>query len=722
MSPATPRFNGETLRGFAAGLWGAAVGMYLTALVLAAFVAPLHARGTTFHPEITPFNGLEAAATLPWQEVLEKRMYFAHLAVCPALAWLAVRWSRRLSGWACLAACVLFAPAITSAYDHYYHGHVHANNLLFAAAALALPLVAAAARRFLGGAREAFTPFAAPEAPADGPRSPVRFLSRSLPPALALLGMLAFFYGPRDVETLADRFTTDFHVSSYVIGPALYYQSPSQVPALDFESHYGIGHAYTFSFLLGPSLHVTLCRYVWSLFAVTAFFYLSAYVVLGSLLRSLRGGFVAAALLATAGMECYSFACPSNWPVRMPLLFVFLAVASRAACFGRRWLPAVLAGLLAGLSLFWQTDVGLYLGAGGFGYFGVLAVRERLGWARPVLFLVAAGGTFAALCGLALGPRALTPIFYQRLVEPLLLYSTGFGFTLMRWRAGWSYLYNLVGPAVALATLGWAAQCVTAPDERARAEARFLFLAAAVGLLMLFKWVNRSMDILWWLNGVPVQVVLFWWARQATLTLGTALENRAGARPAWLAGRRLRTAVGAASLVAVLGLAGMATAFHTPADQAGMSSSPLRRMAHFVRHNPTVANAIFFGGTPDPPPPTSPPIDPADVAFLRNHTEAAQPVVVLSTREWVYLAEAGRAPGLPWVPVCLTHSHGLVERVEKRVRGAELLFVDRATQSSFRWWNAALCDCLQPILDREFTRVATGKDLDLYRRKTPGSL
>ena len=71
---------------------------------------------------------------------------------------------------------------------------------------------------------------------------------------------------------------------------------------------------------------------------------------------------------------------------------------------GRRWW-CLAAGGIAGLSLFWQTDIGLYTLAAG-------AVLYAAGWLflglparRPVVFLAAGAGSFLGLCRLAFGPR-----------------------------------------------------------------------------------------------------------------------------------------------------------------------------------------------------------------------------------------------------------------------------------------------------------------------------
>ena len=180
---------------------------------------------------------------------------------------------------------------------------------------------------------------------------------------LPLIALLYGFLGPHDVPTVASECNTELHVASYIVGPALYYRAPGVVPGLDFESHYGIGHAYTFSLVMGShGLQHTLERYVVFLLVVTILFYLSALFVLTDWLRSPWAAFAVTIALVAASCEGLAYNYPSGWPIRYPFLFAFLFAAVRGV--NANWWCAA-AGGIAGLSLWWQTDIGLYTLAAG---------------------------------------------------------------------------------------------------------------------------------------------------------------------------------------------------------------------------------------------------------------------------------------------------------------------------------------------------------------------
>jgi hypothetical protein len=716
--PAGMAFEGRTLQALAVGVWGACVGMFLTALLLTGWI--MRSRlDVTFHPAIIPGPGpLAECAKVPWQEVFEKRMFLLQCLCCPPLAWLALALRRRLSGWACLGSFALFVPVASTAYRHAFQGAP--RWLDFVAAGLALgipwlrwPWLREGGRRLTSWLRKAV----------PGPSD----LGGRLPLAVLLLGLLVVLLFPLRPGHLADTLWANIHTSSYCLAPALYYLKPGTVPGLDFESQYGIGHAYVFSFFLGSSFRATVCAQVWFLFLVSSFYYLTAYAVLARFLGSPRAALLATLVLVAAGMECESYGYPSCFPVRHPFLFLFVGCAAREALLGRRWLPAALAGVLAGLSLFWQTDIGLVLGVLGGLYYGVLLVRERGAAIRLPLFAAGAGLTFALLALAAFGPRALSLLFVRRVLEPPLLYASHFGSWRMNWRLGWPCLYNVIAPAVTLASIGWALKRLRSghPDERG--AARYLLLFGVAGLLMLFKWVNRSLDNLWALNAAGVIVVLFWWLRYAALALGGHLERRLEGRLPRAAARRIPALTGLAAFAAMCGLAVLASLFHDrDGQQAGMSSSPLVRLTQFTKETSTPLNRalVALRGRPFRRKYAFPPcsLDSSDVSLLRRLTGATEAVALVSSQDWIYLAEARRAPGLPWLPVYMTHTRRQQERLEEALRAAPGVFLDRSGLDCLRQTNPALYKGVMAIIKGAFVPAASSTNLDFYRRASPAGL
>jgi hypothetical protein len=399
-------------------------------------------------------------------------------------------------------------------------------------------------------------------------------------------------------------------------------------------------------------------------------------------------------LVAAAG-EGLAYTLPSCWPVRHPLMFVFLFCAVRGVN-SSPWCAA--AGVAAGLSLYWQTDVGLYtLAAGTALYTATWLFLGGSAWRAP-LFLSAGVGSFFAVCVVFFGPRVLSLTFAERLLEPLLLYANGFGTDLLNWRPGWGYWYNLVGPAIAVATV---AVLVTGRrGESVPREVLYSAAAALVGLAMLTKWVNRSIDILWSLNGGLVLAVAGWWTwvawRATTANLSLLARSVAG--------------------VALLGVGVLAVWLDARASRPHAllrHTSPLVRVADRFATFPNPINAARSGITTDVRPS---PVDAEAVEFLRNHTSDRECVAVLSPREWQYLAEAGCAPRLHWLQLFLVHSPVLLERCAEDVRSADRVFIERGALDALVTANRPAYDAIAPTLARHFIPAESSRHWVVYRR------
>ena len=499
-------------------------------------------------------------------------------------------------------------------------------------------------------------------------------------------------------------------MASYIVGPAQYYRAPGVVPGLDFESHYGIGHAYAFSFLIGDGgLQQTLETYVLFVLAVVILYFLSAFLVLTDWLNSPWAALWVALALVLTCCEGMSYNYPSSWPVRHPFLFVFLFAAVRGV--SHRWWCAA-AGGVAGLSLFWQTDIGLYtIAAGVLFYTANWVFLGGSAW-RPFAFLMAGVGSFLAICTTLFGPRVLSITFAERLAEPLLLYANGFGTTLMNWNRGWGYWYNLAGPVVAIASVG----VMIGYGRRMETPPRGVLYAAAaslLGLAMLFKWVNRSIDILWGLNGGLVVASAWWWIWIGWQALSARLIE--GKTP------RIAFARKSVAVVAILALAVLAIRFDareaTSKHQCG-SSSWFVRMRGWVQNYRNPINAARRGLEPNR---RFLPLDDNETQYIRDHSGRTDRVAVICGNEWSYLVDAGRAPRLYWLQLYLVHSPVLLERCADDLRTADQVFVDRLSYFLLKDGNPAAYEAVSRILAERFELAdASATRWDLYRRK-PGA-
>ena len=184
--------------------------------------------------------------------------------------------------------------------------------------------------------------------------------------------------------------------------------APGVVPGLDFESHYGVGHAYTFSLVMGNrGLEKTLERFVLFVMVACILFYLSAFLVLTDWLQNIWG--------SARGHAVTVLRHQRRARVQLPILLRGPPPIPLHVPLHRRprrrhgWSPwCALAGGVAGLSLFWQTDIGLYTLAAGVAFYLANALFRRDGIWRPFIFLAAGVGSFTALCVLCFGPRVLS--------------------------------------------------------------------------------------------------------------------------------------------------------------------------------------------------------------------------------------------------------------------------------------------------------------------------
>lgn len=680
----------------AVAAWGACWGVLIASVAVAAHVAVTGQTQDRAHPGILESESMATFVRVPWQERYE-RMWYALVCVAGALCGgVAVRFVRP-SPWLATASALAFVALAVPACASVFTTAPDIGLWFLCAGALAVPAV----WRGPGAA-------AVPGADAPGPRQRTWLTAGVLvaPLAALLYGALA----PHDLATAAGECYDESHVASYLIGPSLYYRSPGAVPGLDFESHYGIGHAYTFSLGMGThGFEKTMQRYVVFVLVVTVLYLLSAFLVLTDWLRNPWAALGVTLLLLGVTVEGTSYRYPSNWPVRHPFAFAFLFAAVRGVG-STRWSAA--AGAVAGVSLWWQTDIGIFTVAAGAALYAANALFLGGSVRRVAVFAAAAAVTFMGICLVLFGPRVLSGQFCYRLVEPLLLYGTGFGNQLFNWESPWGRWYNLVGPCVGVASVG--AWIGSRRGEVAPRAAVYAACASLLGLAMLIKWVNRSIDVVWSLNGGLVVAVAGCWAWVAWRA---ACDRLASAeRPVLGYARQLAAAAVVAAVAVWLVREDRAAA--DPKWQGG-SSSPLVRVAERLDTAPNPINAAR-GKVAAKPQPV--PIDTDTVTFLRANTQKTERVAVVAPLDWEYLAAAGRAPKLHWVQLFLVHSPVLLDRCAQDIHDSNVVFVHCDALVSLNKVNPKAYEKVAGVLAEHFGDPEwTPCQWVLYRRK-PGHL
>ena len=282
----------------------------------------------------------------------------------------------------------------------------------------------------------------------------------------------------------------------------------------------------------------------------------------------------------------------------------------------------------------------------------------------------------------------------------------------MNWKPGWSYWYNLLGPGIAIATVAVLIANRRGETVPSRA-ALYAATASLLGLAMLFKWVNRSFDVLWGLNGGLVIAVAGWWAWVAWKSLADRLTVEGSPRRTFA-----RRAVAAAAILALVVQAVRIDGRSASSKHRGGSSSPLVRIQNWTHEFRNPINAARRGIGPFVHPS---PVDRAYSRYLQDHSRRRERIAVISGADWNYLVNTGRAPRLYWLQFFLVHSPVLLDRCMDDLRNCDSVFVETNALIGLQGINPAAHDAVVPILAERFELADHScPRWQLYRRK-PGS-
>jgi hypothetical protein len=511
-------------------------------------------------------------------------------------------------------------------------------------------------------------------------------------PAVAFLALLLV---PSNLEAVTAGVLYESHKVSYFIGPALYANIPGLVPGLDFHSHYGVALGWFFHLIMGDGWKSAAERAVGLNIAITLAVYIQAYFLLSYLVRSrLAAVIVIASLAVLAFSTDHHFYSPSAYPTRFPLLIVF-AIALGLHCRSHErygWL--LTAALIGAVSLLWETETGVFfLVTGAF----VALVAGKFPNLRNASIFVAVMAIAAALSCLALfGPRALSITFMVECLRPLLLYGAGWGSVPIKWGLTWDLIYNFPLQIVGCITVGWAAlRLARGADGRQGFVLGVLLALSLIGIALMIKWVNRSLDAVWHQNALPLVIVTAWWVSQFTALWRPTLKATAGA---------IAIVATVAALIFVQ-------------DSGNPSFYGLRSYAKY----PSLLNLPFV---------TPPPIQwqedfgqimPIETAFIEENTKPDDRVLVIGFVDWAYLAQAHRAPKAYFLPLNVTFDSTFIQR---SFDGADVLFYDKVTEAykfydkvTEAYKNRPNVPEILDLIARDFVPVETRGNLTLYKRK-----
>ncbi len=500
---------------------------------------------------------------------------------------------------------------------------------------------------------------------------------------IVFLGLLLI---PSDLESVTAAVRDESHKVSYFVGPALYGYAPGLVPGLDFHSHYGPALGWFFHLIMGDGWKSAAMRAVGLNIAITLATYVQAYFLLNYLIRSrLAAITIIAALAVLAFSTAHQFYSPSAYPTRFPLLIVFALAISLHCTAPRRLVWLIVPAIMCALSLLWQTEIGLFFLVAGT-FVGAIAG----GFPSYRNALVFAGTSIAAailMCLVLFGPRAFSLDFLVECFRPLVLYGTGWGSTPIKWDFGWGIIYNLPLQIVGCITVGWASFRLSRPGDSARDRfvTGLLLTLSMIGIALMIKWVNRTLDAVWHQNALPLVIVSAWWIRQFS----------AGWRPSFRAG------------AGAIGVAATIVALLVVQDKNNPHLYGLRSYATY----PSLLRWPFVSSPPVTWQEDLGQITDTDAKFIQDRTRPDERVLVIALRDWAYLAQAHRAPLAHFMPLLVSFDARFLDR---SINPADRLFYDSMVERRPEYPH------VQEVMKRvkqDFVAVETRGNLTLYERR-----
>ncbi|MCK1717897.1 hypothetical protein [Bradyrhizobium sp. 141] len=515
--------------------------------------------------------------------------------------------------------------------------------------------------------------------------------STDIPFAVGLIDLLpvaflALLLIPSDLERVTSVVREESHKVSYFIGPALYGYTPGLIPGLDYHSHYGPALGWFFHLIMGDGWKSAAMRAVGLNIAITLAVYIQAYLLLTYLVRSrLVAISIVTALAVLAFSTTNHFYSPSAYPTRFPLLIVFVLAIGLHSADPKHpgWL--IVSAILCALSLLWQTEIGLFFLVTGT---CVAAIAGGfLNYRNAFVFFITSIAAAILLCLLLFGPRVLSLTFLIECFRPLVLYGTGWGSAPIKWTLSWSMIYDLPLQVIGCITVGWASVRLSRSSDSPRDwfVAGVLLALSMIGIALMIKWVNRTLDAVWHQNALPLVIVAAWWAHQFT----------AAWRPSF------KKAVGAGAAVATI------AALLFVQDKINPHPYGLRSYVYY----PSLLMRPFLSPSVETWQEDFSRITETETKFIQDNSKPGERVLVIAMMDWAYLAQAHRAPEAYFMPLMVAFDEHYVDR---SMSTANRLFYDNIVET--RAVLPRVRETLERI-KRDYVAIETRGNLTLYERR-----
>jgi hypothetical protein len=530
---------------------------------------------------------------------------------------------------------------------------------------------------------------------------------------LVLVAIILWVLLPTSLGSVANRIGIDHHPISFFIGPALYSFGKHLIPNVDYFTQYGTGIGALFFYFLGDTPFETYKAVVLFTVVGTGVFLVSFYVLARWLLDSRAWGFfltVTALIMNFYGPR--PMRAPSGWPIRYPLLGLFVLcflIHCRTASGPLKHATCLLLAVIAGLSLFWCTEIGTYMILVGSFCLWFAGQNRSHALLTATEFIIASIAVFIGIAVIVFGPGVLSSAFLAGMWRPATLYGAGFGAVTANWLSPPEFLFNILAPICLVATVIWTISSSNIHGERSTGweKQHILLMVALLGLLQLVKYWNMALAAVWLSNAYFPLLILAFWLRAGINEVAGSSASDCSVQVFARRGLPL-IPLGIAVLYLI--------AFDDP-------RYPFRYGISMYKRYPS--GVVSFIGRLDSHQTVQPEepfrdvgIADSDVALIDERVPAGDRAYVYSTRDWAYLLRAKRAPGFPFIPSTVTPLKEQGERWPP-LANAKYLFVDFGKHI---WGdmpgenNDELAAFLDRAIEEDFVLDGVGKDLKAYRR------
>ncbi|MBE9116862.1 hypothetical protein IQ249_13225 [Lusitaniella coriacea LEGE 07157] len=692
-------------------MWGALFGFVFTAAIVQILIGLSAGQSDFIHPHILESEYMKDYIIIDWQEKYERLLYLMGLLICPLFSYLLRSKVAKIPVVLLVASIVIGILCLNLVCEKMFAGDTTYISVWFVL--LFTIIVSPLLTKNLDLKSKKTTS----NISADSKNSPFdkqRKIRNYILSALLYFMILLFSLYPISIKYFSVSVASSSHVASFILSPSLYYLSPGATPTIDFESHYGVGHAWLFSNFLSNSLESSSYNLIIFFVACLFFFYATVLFILFDLLESPWYALISGLIILVFGFDNFSFGLPSNLPIRFPFIFIFIWLIVRATISRKKIVWGCSAGVATSISLIWQTDIGLYTLATGIIFLLLGTLKNRKLLKIFFVYLCSFITSFFFVIWIMLGKDAISILFLKRLAEPLLLYGNGFGGVLLNWQPGWWYLYNFIFPLIGFASIAWASTKGSKQNlhsiqvQNLKKTKMYLLALSLLGLFMLTKWVNRSIDVLWWLNGQALLIAILWWLREIFFDLSSRFYSLLRSYEVVLSLNWVRTIC---ILVIAIPLVVIIT-YDPIKDFPGGSISPVIRAYKSFKVHP---NLISYKDLPYNETQHRPVIA-SNTDFIKNNIQEGEQITLISTSDWVYLTDAKLPPKLHYMPLYLTHSKVLLERNLQSLQSSSQIFVELDTIDSLEFQkNPKLYASTKQLIDRCFEKEKSNQNWTIYR-------